>query len=118
MSDVTVPQQPPAAVPPQISPDGRYWWDGRTWQPTGGSPWPPTARALPENMPIVVIGYITAVFLPIVGLVLGVVAVTRPDPRISRHGAWIIGLSCLVFVAAMLLMLAAAGGAQPVLRGN
>src|SRR5260370_41895170 len=22
------------AIPPQVSPDGAYWWDGQAWQPT------------------------------------------------------------------------------------
>src|SRR5260370_31523419 len=22
------------AIPPQVSPDGAYWWDGQDWQPT------------------------------------------------------------------------------------
>jgi hypothetical protein len=28
-------------VPAQISPDGRYWWDGQTWQPMPAAPPPP-----------------------------------------------------------------------------
>src|SRR5215472_6140747 len=29
--------RPMASNPPQISPDGRYWWDGQAWQPMPSS---------------------------------------------------------------------------------
>jgi hypothetical protein len=34
-------------TPPTISPDGRYWWDGRQWQalPTAPMSTPPTTEA-------------------------------------------------------------------------
>jgi hypothetical protein len=28
---------PRLAVMPQLSPDGRYWWDGSAWRPSGKS---------------------------------------------------------------------------------
>lgn len=67
---------------------------------------------------MVVVGYITAVIMPIIGLVLGIVAVTRPDPSVTRHGAWIIGLSALMFVIYVFLLLAVGADTQPVLGGN
>jgi hypothetical protein len=38
----------PAAAPPQLSPDGKWWWDGRQWLPV---PAPP-APALPPTPPV------------------------------------------------------------------
>jgi hypothetical protein len=32
-----------APAAPQVSPDGRYWWDGRTWQPMPGAAPEPSA---------------------------------------------------------------------------
>lgn len=37
--------QPPA---PQYSPDGKFWWDGTSWQPVGA---PPQAPAVPAQFP-------------------------------------------------------------------
>lgn len=47
---------------------------------------------------LVVIGYITAVVLPIIGFILGIVACTRPHKSTSKHGPWIIVLSIVAFV--------------------
>lgn len=39
-----IPHPPP---PPQISPDGRFWWDGAAWQPmAGGGNTPPVPPAI------------------------------------------------------------------------
>ncbi len=47
---------------------------------------------------LVVVGYITAVLLPIVGFILGIVAATRRDePRTARHGVWVIVVSVVAF---------------------
>jgi uncharacterized membrane protein len=46
---------------------------------------------------LVVLGYITAFALPLLGLLLGIVVVTRPDRR-ARHGRWIIGISIVASV--------------------
>lgn len=35
----------PAAVTQQLSPDGRYYWDGSAWRPVGGAPAPPRDRS-------------------------------------------------------------------------
>jgi hypothetical protein len=42
---------------------------------------------------LVVLAYITAVALPLLGLILGIVVVTRPNKATSKHGTWIIILS-------------------------
>jgi hypothetical protein len=47
---------------------------------------------------LVVLGYITAFALPLLGLVLGVVVATRPARSTSRHGRWIIGISIIASV--------------------
>jgi len=42
---------------------------------------------------LVVLAYITAFALPLLGLVLGIVVATRPSRATSKHGTWIIILS-------------------------
>lgn len=37
--------QQPVPSPPQMSPDGRFWWDGQAWQPM------PTAPSIPQQAP-------------------------------------------------------------------
>ena len=58
-----------------------------------------TANA-PRSTPgrLVVLGYITAFALPLLGLVLGIVVVTRPDRARARHGRWIIAVSIVASV--------------------
>jgi hypothetical protein len=76
---------------------------GQSGEPVPGAPEPqPRARGLP---PLVVAGYVLALLMPVAGLLLGVVALTRADPRVRGHGAWIVAAS----VAALLLYLALYG---------
>jgi len=44
---------------------------------------------------LVVLAYITAVALPLLGLFLGIVVATRSDRATSKHGTWIIILSAV-----------------------
>jgi hypothetical protein len=53
-------------------------------------------RATPGRL--VVLGYITAFALPLLGLVLGIIVVTRPAQTTARHGRWIIGISLIASV--------------------
>ncbi len=78
------------AGPP--TPDGRPWTADHisTNGATGHAP-APVRTAGPGRL--VVLAYITAVALPLLGLVLGVVVVTRPNRATSKHGTWIIILS-------------------------
>jgi hypothetical protein len=54
---------------------------------------------------LVVLGYITAVAIPPVGLVLGIVLVIRFTAAESKHGAWMIAIS-IVALGVWLLILA------------
>jgi hypothetical protein len=47
------------------------------------------------TMRLVVVAYISAVAMPPIGLILGIVVRTRPLKKVSRHGLWIILLSIL-----------------------
>ena len=58
---------------------------------TGPAPSPGPGR-------LVVLGYITAFALPLLGLFLGIVIATRPARSTSRHGRWIIGVSIVASV--------------------
>jgi hypothetical protein len=42
--------------------------------------------------------YITAFALPLLGLFVGIVCVTRPNKATARHGRWIIGISLIASV--------------------
>jgi hypothetical protein len=53
-------------------------------------------REMPGRL--VVLGYITAFALPLLGVVLGVVCVTRPNKTTARHGRWIILISVVASV--------------------
>jgi hypothetical protein len=46
---------------------------------------------------LVPLGYIFAVIVPFVGLVLGIIAATRPAGRSRRNGPWIIALATVAF---------------------
>jgi hypothetical protein len=46
---------------------------------------------------LVVVGYITAVLMPLIGFILGIVVATRPAKVTSRHGARIIVVSIVAF---------------------
>lgn len=48
---------------------------------------------------LVVLGYITAVAMPPVGLVMGLVLAVRLNRPASRQGLWIIALSILAAIA-------------------
>ena len=39
----------PGGAPPQFSPDGQWWWDGRTWLPAAQAPQQPTPQPTPQQ---------------------------------------------------------------------
>jgi hypothetical protein len=57
---------------------------------------------------LVVLGYITAAAIPLLGLVLGIVVMLRPSKPNSKHGIWIIVVS---IVASVVWVLVFASGA-------
>jgi hypothetical protein len=91
------------------APGRERYWDGSQWTdhfrpasgpaqtgPTFIAPATPVVEDAAGG--IVVTGYIFAVLMPIVGFVLGIVAVTRPAKATSRHGVWIIVASVVAFI--------------------
>jgi hypothetical protein len=72
-----------------------------------GKPWTgdyASSNGATANVPgpglsrLVVLGYITAVAMPLLGLLLGIVAVTRPARATARHGRWIIAISIVASI--------------------
>jgi pheromone shutdown protein TraB len=61
---------------------------------------------------IVPLGYVLGFLFPIVGLVLGIVAWTRPAHATKKHGPWIILVSVLSFIGALLILSAMGGAAS------
>ncbi len=47
---------------------------------------------------LVVLGYITAIAMPPIGFILGIVVATRPIKAYSKHGVWIIVVSIVASV--------------------
>ncbi len=94
------------------------WWDGEKWGPArhpsaasvgSRTPeqdvgWRVRAGVAFEQAWLIPLGYVCAVFLPILGLLFGIVVVTRPGLRSRRRqGVQIIVLSVLVTAIAVLL---------------
>lgn len=90
-----------AAKPP--APNGKPW--SSDYVSSNGA----SAHARRE-MPgrLVVLGYITAFAMPLLGLLLGVVCVTRPSKATARHGRWIIVVSLVASVIWALVFLSGA----------
>jgi hypothetical protein len=77
-----------ATTPP--TPDGEDWTVG--YASSNGARAPVRSDSAHR---LIVLGYITAVAMPLIGLVLGIVVATRPGKANSKHGAWIIVLSII-----------------------
>lgn len=88
-----------------------YWdgaeWTGRTRPNTGGGT-VATAEDTEGAGALVVIGYILAVLMPLIGFILGLVAVTRPVKAKSKHGVWIIVVSIVAFILWIVILAASA----------
>jgi hypothetical protein len=64
---------------------------------------------------LVVLGYITAVALPLIGFILGIVVANRPTKTYSKHGVWIIVVS---IISAVLWILVLASGVLAVTNND
>jgi hypothetical protein len=53
---------------------------------------------------LVVLGYITAVAIPVIGFILGIVVATRPNKGYSKHWLWIIGVSIIASIVWVLVL--------------
>lgn len=73
--------------------------NGKPWTADYASSNGATAKApSPGLSRLVVLGYITAVAMPLLGLFIGIIAVTRPARATSRHGRWIIVISIVASI--------------------
>ena len=92
-------------TPPGWYPNGDVMrlWNGLEWtdetRPLPAQVQQPAPVQQPEERAggIVVVGYITAVLMPLIGFILGIVVATRPAKATSKHGAWIIVISIVAF---------------------
>jgi uncharacterized membrane protein YhaH (DUF805 family) len=100
------PMTPPTPYPGAVSPDGLYVWNGQQWT---ARTTPAVEAAATTGNGLVVTGYLCAFLLPLIGFILGIVAVTRPVKRVAKHGVWIIVLSIVAFITYMVLIFAAIG---------
>jgi hypothetical protein len=108
------PNLPPAGWYQNPEGPGQRYWDGQMWTEHYSDQPAPPQYAAPQYAPnsgygqyppaapgpsgLVIAGYIFAVLIPFVGFILGIVAVTRPQPAISKQGVWIIVVSVVAFV--------------------
>jgi hypothetical protein len=75
---------------------------------------PPGAVQANRLPPLVVAGYILAVVMPLAGLIVGVVLLTRPPKSMMKQGMWIIAVSVVigfVFFVALILYSHSSGAA-------
>jgi positive regulator of sigma E activity len=63
-------------------------------------------------MGLVVAGYILAVFVPLVGFILGIVVATRPQKRLNKHGVWIVVVSIVVTALYLVVVLHSGRGSE------
>jgi hypothetical protein len=85
-----------ATTPP--TPDGEDW--AVDYASSNGA----TARRPSDSdRRLIVLGYITAIAIPLIGIILGIVVATRPTKANSKHGAWIIAISILASIVWLLV---------------
>jgi hypothetical protein len=80
------------------------YWDGTAWKQT-------RERASTESIPdeprspkwMVRAGYVAAVLIPLLGVILGMLVAVRPEKGARGQGIRIITLSIVVFAVAILL---------------
>jgi hypothetical protein len=94
-------------------PDGTGvgYWNGTDW--TSNVMPPPRTHVTTETKDefragLVGTGYVMAVLMPLIGFILGIVIITRPQKSTSKHGVWIVVLSCATFVVGLIWLIYAA----------
>jgi hypothetical protein len=90
-----------ATSPP--TPDDERWAAG----PASRNGAAPTARSAGVHR-LVVLGYITAVSMPPIGLVVGILVAMRPTRMSSKHGALIIVVSIIASLGWILILTSSA----------
>jgi uncharacterized membrane protein len=80
----------------------RRYWDGKSWTqetaPAAEPPKPSVSSALAAA------GYVSALFVPILGLILGLVATKKHNGIGTNHGAWIIVVALASFLVGLLIL--------------
>jgi uncharacterized membrane protein YhaH (DUF805 family) len=119
---MTTTQTPPPAVPAAgwyadpSGQGGQRYWNGEQWTDhrQAAAPinhWAPSALGEQGGTSgLVVVGYILAAVMPIVGFVLGIVVFTRPAKAVSKHGIWIIVVSVVAFILWIAILSSGSGG--------
>ena len=113
---------PPGWYPDPMGGNGERYWDGIAWsehftrqpqqQPAPAAATMPAAAqfvVVPNNQSVqkvgdgnglVVAGWVCAILLPLIGLIIGLVIASRNDER----GKWVIGVSVLMMVIGYIYM--------------
>ena len=85
------------------------YWDGAAWTQQVTSAAQPTPAAVPTGL--VVGGYVSAVLIPLLGLILGLVALRKHHGVGTNHGLWIIVTAVSMFVLSFLVLSAGSASA-------
>jgi len=100
-------EAPPGWYADPANPGGRRYWDGSAWTSQIAPAAPAPADTSSVSSGLVIAGYVFAVLIPIVGLVLGLVAAAKHTGSGTRHGVWIVVTAVVAFLLYVSLM---AGG--------
>ena len=90
------------------NPHAKRYWDGAAWTQHIAAGTAPTAQhGSSVSTGLVVAGYLLAILTPVIGLILGIVAIKKHNGNGTNHGVWIVVTACAAFVVYLLLMVAA-----------
>jgi hypothetical protein len=101
------------ALPPAgwyDNPDGNgvAYWDGRSWIDAQLPPGHSQVSKEEPQVGLITVGYVTAILMPLIGFILGIVTITRPNKATAKHGTWIIVASIAAFILYIVLIVALA----------